>query len=550
MDLTRLKESARLELRRRCLSSLFNFCIAVMGYDDLTEGLHKGVCRFLEEPDRWKQLTLPRGFVKTWIGSIAFSVWVTLPRERGDEFPEGIGMDDKFYGLGQNARILIVSNVVANAHKIINLIRKIYERNRSLQALFPEVIPPNFNKVKWSDSEACISRSEDYTESTFEAGSIGGSTVSRHYDLIIEDDIIYAKKDDLTGKELQPNQDDIDKAIGWHKLASSLLVPGPHTRIHNIGTRWARHDVVDHIRTHEKQYKVLDISATDDGTIDGKPTWPEQYGREVLDRIRSSQGPYMFATQYLNRPMAIEDMLFKPEWLQYYVGQGELPESMRVFTTVDLAGWNESKRKNYGSRAVIITCGWCDRNHMWVLGYDVGRFNPSEVIDIIYKHNRIYEPEKIGVETDYYQKALLHFLRKEMENRGWLHMAPLRTESSVSKDLRIRALQPIASNMAIHCRPEHKDFIDEFCNYVPNDRSVRNDMLDAAAYQLQIARPGEPRAIVRKGKEEYVFRADMDKFLKWAMEGKKGKGFLDQYMPEESGDNFTNEDLEPVADWA
>lgn len=507
-----------------------------MDYDDLDDPLHREVCEYLERPSTRKQLTLPRGFLKTCIASIAYPIWMALPRIEADEFPKDAHV--KLYSLGTNIRVLVASNVVTNAGKIINKIKKVYERNQSMQVLFPEVIPQNFSNTKWSDMSACIQRSEDYTESTFEAAGVGGSAISRHYDIIIEDDLIYAKKDDLTGTELQPDQDDIDKAIGWHKLALSLFVPGPHTTLLNVGTRWAKHDLVDFIRVNEKQYEVMDISALD---AEGKPTWEAMYHQKKLDEIRAAQGPYMFATQYLNKPMSPEDMLFKPEWLQYYKTQGELPKTMRIFTTVDLAGWGTQKRSR-SSRAVVFTCGWCADNHMWVLHYDVGKFDPSEVIKIMAKHWKLFKPEIIGVEEVYYQKALGHFARKAME-RGdvpWMTIRGIKPEGSESKDLRIRGLEPIASNLAIHCKPTHKDFITEFLEYVPNSDACTKDIIDAAAYQLRIARPGEVLSKNAGNANKVYPVGSVDEFLSWAWGKRNPK---DQFGNEKTPVNaFTGEE--------
>src|SRR3990167_9457029 len=308
-ELVNMSEEVRVALRKKCLRSLFDFSVAVMGYDDIKEDLHGAVCRLLESPSARKQITLPRGFIKTWLCTIAYSIWIALPRQEADEFPLGIDPKDPFYNLGANIRILIASYVISNAMKMLGLIRKTYERNQAMMILFPAVIPENFNKQKWSNLEACVNRPDEFTEATFEAGGIGGSTTSRHYDLIIEDDLIYANKDDLTGKELQPNQEDIDKAIGWHKLATSLLVPKAYTHIHNIGTRWAKNDLIQFIVENEPDYERFHKVATLDGTLDGEPTWPEAYGTEKLKKILAAQGTYMFHTQYLNKPMSPEEML-------------------------------------------------------------------------------------------------------------------------------------------------------------------------------------------------------------------------------------------------
>lgn len=517
MNLTTMSEKQRLELRKKCLSSLFAFCVAVMGYDDITEDLHGEFCRFLEGPENRKQSTLPRSFVKTWIGTIAYSIWIALPRQEADEYPYGIDPEDKFYNLGPNIRILIASYVISNAEKMISLVRKTYESNIAMQILFPEVIPDNFNKTKWSNQSACINRPDDFTESTFEAAGIGGSSTSRHYDIIIEDDLIYANKDDFSGKELQPNQEDIDKAIGWHKIGTSLLVPGKHTRIHNQGTRWAKHDLIDYIWTFEPSYVVFRRACVDlpDEVLAGKmpdvdfdwrecePTWAAAYDLDQLEIIAQAQGPYMFATQYLLLPASPEELLFKLAWLQYYEYDSDLPKTMRIFTTVDVAEWEpQSTRKKGGCNSAILTCGWCDRHHMWILGYDYGRFNPSEVILIMAKHWKYWHPERIGVEAIYYQKALAHFAKEYMEEGKVPYMTinQLVPEGNKAKDLRIRGLEPLASNGAIHCKKRHTEFISEFSEYIPSNRMCKKDLLDTAAYQIQIARPGEPLPLENRRK--------------------------------------------------
>jgi hypothetical protein len=510
-----MTEKQRVALRKKCMRDLFPFCIAIMGYDDLIDELHGDYCRFLQGAASRKQATMPRSFVKTWIGSIAYPIWTALPRKEEDEFPYAKAWEDKFWQLGPNLRTLIASYVITNAEKMLSLIKKTYEANVAMQILFPEVIPDNFRKTRWSNQALCIQRENDATEATFEAAGIGGASTSRHYDQILEDDLIYANKDDFTGKELMPNQEDIDKAIGWHKLAMSLLVPGKHTRIHNVGTRWAKHDLVDYIWTNEPDYAIFRRACVKipDKIIAGnmpdhdlnwrelEPEWSVAYDHEQLERIARAQGPYMFATQYLLLPSSPEETLFKPSWLEYYKTDAELPSTMRIFTTIDVSEWEvNSARKKGVCNSAVLTCGWCDKHHMWILGYDYGRFNPSEVIMLMAKHWGLYKPERIGVEAVYYQKALAHFAREYMEEGKvpWMTLSQLIPENGKSKDLRIRGLEPLASNHAIHCKVEHTDFISEFIEYIPESRLCKKDLLDCCAYQIQIARPGDPLPLENK----------------------------------------------------
>ncbi len=502
-----------------------------MGFDDIIDSLHGKYCEFLSAPGNRKQATMPRSFVKTWIGSIAYPTWITLPRAEEEEFPYYKAWEDKYWQLGPDMRILIASYVITNAEKMVGLVRKTYESNRVMQMLFPEVIPHNFNRVKWSNQSACINRTNDYTESTFETAGIGGASVSRHYDLIVEDDLIYAKKDDFSEGELQPDRDDIEKAIGWHKIATSLLVPGKHTHIHNAGTRWAGKDLINFIWETEPSYKRFMRACIDLNELEHKkdwrlctPTWEEAYPIEQLDIIRAAQGPYIFATQYLLQPTSHEEHLFQIPWLQKYRFREDVPKAVRIFTTVDLAEWSDTKRKS-DCNTVILTCAWCDKHHVWLLHYDAGRFNPSEVIMKMAMHWKTFAPEKIGIEDVYYQKAIGHFAREYM-NEGkvpWMRIIGIKPEGNIHKELRIRALEPLASNLAIHCKPEHKEFIGEYSEYVPNSKLCKKDILDALAYQMQIARPGQVAAVTKRPQVlNLKFETKMDDFLKWAHDKSKG----------------------------
>ena len=94
-----------------------------MGYDDIIDSLHGSYCDFLSNPSQRKQATMPRSFVKTWVGSIAYPIWVTLPRVKENEFPYDKAWEDKYWKLGPDMRVLIASYVITNAEKMIGLIR-------------------------------------------------------------------------------------------------------------------------------------------------------------------------------------------------------------------------------------------------------------------------------------------------------------------------------------------------------------------------------------------------------------------------------------------
>ena len=70
---------------------------------------------------------MPRSWFKTWVWTIGKSIWLTLPDEAGlykSIFPYK----------GPNVRILIASNVIDNAAKMIFKIKQEWMNNERLQA--------------------------------------------------------------------------------------------------------------------------------------------------------------------------------------------------------------------------------------------------------------------------------------------------------------------------------------------------------------------------------------------------------------------------------
>jgi len=458
------------ELRELALNSLYFFGRAILGWDWLVPHVHGKVAKPLENPDNKRiQLTLPRGFLKTTFAAITYAMWRVLPPRK--EY-EKRGQKDPLHD--PNARILIVQNSRDNARKRINVIRGHIEDNDLLQELFPEIIPDKFHgsKLRWSDTHAEISRSEKHPEATWEAAGIGTSLVSRHYSEIIEDDIIAPRKDDVSGSEAIPTRDEVEKAIGFHKTAISLLANPKDGRIINIGTRWSKYDVIQYIINEQMPPFVrIDLPAIDE---DGEPTYPERFDLDTLESIKHEQGTYIYSSQYLNKPYDTDNMVFKPGWLQTY---DEAPprEDMTVYTAVDPA---ISQRKD-SDYTVVITAGITGNREFYVLGYDRERIDPSDTIDIIFDHFYQYDPEKIIVESVQYQQALAHFLEREAEDRGtYLPVEEWKPGNKKKKEARIRGLQPIAQRRKLFIRPYHRELRKELLDF---PYSQHDDVSDALA---------------------------------------------------------------------
>jgi len=503
------------KLRERAKNNFYFFAKGILDSikpeSYIVSHVHGPVCQFLSSPHRFTLLNLPRSFLKTTIGTVAYAIWRSIRNP--------------------DIRILIAMNTLENAKKRLHEIRMHWEKNRLLRALFPELVP-DFNKVRWGDECCEINRPHSFPEGTYEAIGVGGSVTSRHYDVVIEDDLVHAKKDDLTGEEAVPSREDIEKAIGWHKLVNSLFVNPAKGEIHIRGTRWAHDDHLQYVIDNEPRFKVFKMAAVklnENGDIirdeEGRyiPTYPERFPYEVLREIELSQGPYIFSTQYLNQPMDISRMDFLPEQIKTFE---HAPAKLDVYITVDPA-MGESDKGDY---AVAVACGWCvveregrEYERCYVLDYKRGHWTPDKFIQQIINLTRQYQTTElvrgIWVETGVGVQGYVKFyLQKKIDDLGLrVPVYDLKLKKSKdAKEIRIRSLQPLVARGDFLIRPWMVELRKEMLSFPGR----YDDILDAISMQRAIARPARKK-ILKKNDDPLLF----DNILKELTRG--GKGIFD-----------------------
>jgi hypothetical protein len=454
--------------------------------------VHGELCHFATHPGygRFRQATVPRSWFKTWTWTVGKSIWLTLPDE--EHLYAGI-----YPYKGNDVRILIASNVIDNAAKMVNKIKREWETNARLRAAFPELVP-DFNKTRWSDHCAEVRRNKAFQEGTYTAVGVGGSVISQHFDHIIEDDLVYARKDDFSGEELMPSQEDIDNAVGWHKLSFSLLSDPNLGCVDNVGTRWAPRDLIDYIRNRESAYSCFEICSTIDGCWpvrdDNDCTWPERYGASALMHIREAQGSRIFETQYLNRPRAGADVNFNMSYLNNHQTLEEFPQDLGYITVVDLASW---KDKRHICDNVILTGARDKSNHYWISRCDSGHYNPTQVIELIKAHQRQFK-STVYIEEVGYQESLRFFARKDMEygEEQWYDIFPFKRENFAgAKETRIHGLEPVVSNGALHVLASMAVLKRQMEDY---PYTTKIDILDVLGYLRKYARAKEGVKTVTK----------------------------------------------------
>lgn len=420
---TTLTSSEVAVLRQQAEEQFWFFSNATMDAGFYSETVHTPFCSFLQQPGRRKVAVMPRSFLKTTIVN-RFALWRAI--------------------LNPNIRILFASNTVKNAEKKVHDVMGIVESSQFFQACWPHLMP-DF-KQRWSVQGACIKRTRMYPEATFEPAGVGTNIVSRHFNLIIEDDTIAPSHDDMSGDMIMPTREEIEKAIGFHKLTTPLLVSAELDEKIVVGTRWAEDDLIQYILDSQSSgrdnYKVFSIAATDDGTWEGKPTY-HRMPKTVLNEVRAELGDYLADALYLNAPKRGERRGFKSDWIKYYKPT-DLPLGSKVLCVdpADVPNKDERKAKRQDFTAFNIST--FSPTGLFVISAFRDKMSDKEIVSKVLDLMDSGAAERFTVEINKHAH-LEEAFRDEMNRRGKWHGCSF-IKHETPKEYRIGKLSPLAES--------------------------------------------------------------------------------------------------------
>jgi len=473
---------ARLELlRRKSKDDLFIFTKEVLGYNLLEVKPHKEVCDFLldaemvtliqrlgreklpdDAPTKKKLLMLPRSTFKSTISTIAFPLKALALN------PElSIMIDNETYKNGKKFLSEIKGHIANNT-----MLKQVLTTEQGSYLLEPnESIPGGWTE----DSIILKARTRPRKEPSLFCSGVDTAATGMHPHIIIMDDLV---------SERTVNTDEqLEKTKQHYRFAFSLLEPGGILIV--IGTRYHLFDLYAEILDDPS----FDIMVRPAILENGEPFFPSRLGIAKLNELKQTQGIYIFNSQYMLNPLSSDNAVFKPEWFKFYE-DGDLPERMNLFITVDLA----ISQKESADYTVIVLSGVDPDSNIYLIEMRRGRFTPNETADHIFdlyeKYNKGRNPVlKVGVESVAFQKAMIYFLKDEMRRRGrFLPLQELRPDKD--KTRRAQSLQPWVENGAFFLPKswENGELHREMLEF-PFGR--HDDCVDAVSYIPQILRkPG------------------------------------------------------------
>lgn len=341
----------------------------------------------------------PRGHGKSTIGDVDFCITKVLRNP--------------------DIRIMIGSKTQTQASAFLKEIRTHFEQNVNLIRIFGDWKKSRDNV--WNDKEFTVNRRTVIKkEATISALGASGAVVSKHFDIIIGDDLV----------GFENARTEAQRKVLKEWFYSSLYPTlEPDGEIHILGTRYSPMDLYEDL-IKSKNYKINVQQAI---TIkDGQEysLWESKFSLEKLRSIREEAGLIIFNMQYQNNTELAKGKIFKYKYFKHFEeydidydlnrvrvkvldSQGVpywIP--VRIYMGADLAiSEDETSNNDY----FVLTVIGVDKNkNVYVLDYLKERLTFNAQLNAIldYGKNKFPMVERIGVETVQYQKSLAQEIRR------------------------------------------------------------------------------------------------------------------------------------------
>lgn len=440
------------------------------------QDLHKSIISNISSHKSTLDLA-PRGFGKSTVGDVDYCITRILR--------------------DPNIRIMIGSKTQTQAQAFLKEIRTHFEQNENLLRVFGDWKTHKDNV--WNDREFTVNRRNIIKkEATVTALGASGAVISKHFDIIIGDDLV--------GLENARTERQRANLKEWF-YSSLFPTLEPDGEIHILGTRYNPLDLYEDL-IKSGSYTVNIQKAIQ--VVDGVECslWEDKFTLEKLKQIRADSGKIIFNMQYQNDTELAKGKIFKAKYFKYYEeykldydfqtakiriknAEGvDQWKKVRVYMGADLAiSEKENEDNDY---FVLMMVGVDDEKNVYVLEYVKERltFNSQLNTIISYGRNKYPMVERIGVETNQYQKALAQELRR-------LSLLPV-ININTSKDKVTRAMRRSANfeNGKVFFR-EGMDDLEECLLLFPE--VDHDDLFDALDHAMHMADGGnEIRVLERK----------------------------------------------------
>lgn len=352
-----------------------------------------------------------------------------------------------------NVRILLVSDAQDQAKTILRSI-KAHLKGEEFQRVFGDYVT---GAEVWTETEITVNKRTSMAgEPTIMCAGIGTTMPSRHFDLIIADDLVTEDNSQTEGQRQKVH------SYFYKTLLPTLM--SPHGRMWVIGTRWHEEDLYGWLEKNDYEDSTFIMGALDDETDQSR--WEANFPTERLHRIRRGN-PAAFELQYQCRSGQAEGGIFNKEHFRYYE---KLPAEYFKWQGVDLAIGQKSHNDFFAHVTVAIDKTTKD---IYLVEYRKTRIpfpqQPKYVADRWYAHQ---DTVKVLIETNAFQLAL-----KQQMAVDYPDIPVLGRHTLKDKIARGQQVATILTDRPLFVRHQHHEFV-RFITAFPNKKGSK-DLFDA-----------------------------------------------------------------------
>jgi len=448
------KDSERCARLNKSENDFFYFCktyLAHMFFEDFS-GFHREVIEGLTNNDyRRIILAAPREHGKTHLVFLGYVLWAALFKKH-------------------NYMVIFSASSTMSRDQMFNI--KIELENN-------ELILSDFGNLQssiWRKDNIRLTNNVEIKALGAECSTRGLTRPGQRPDLIIFDDL---EKDRVAHSKVMRGN-----LYQWVKRVAIPL--GKEARLLYIGTILNYDSVLkrlmvefaDNNRWFIKKYAAILKGTIDDLRCGRKiiPLWPEYWSQEKLQEKLEEIGSAAFSTEYLNEPLSSEDMVFHPEWFEYYENH---PVNLDIITAVDPA-----VGKDTGDFSAIVTIGKDNRTGIiYVLDANGYKCSDNKLVQLIIDQWIKWNPSVILFEDVAFQSIYQRLIAREASAKGY--NLPLKgvKPAGKSKDTRIRPLADPIENKVLQFKTSQQLLIGQMEQYHPNLNNP-DDLVDALAYAV------------------------------------------------------------------
>lgn len=337
----------------------------------------------LQTENAYTLLLAPRGWGKSEICDIAYTVW-RIVKDR-------------------SITIAIISKTETAAKQILKKIKETLEYNEIVNHLWGSFS----QKQGWTMRQITVSgRMKAIKDPTVYVTGAGGQMASYHFDIILVDDAAVEEN----SRTLEARE----SLITWFGNTVENAT-NPEHEIHVIGTRYHQEELYGHL-IENGGYEVL---ITDCWVMDEddnyESRWPEVWPKEKLLEKRKRIGERNFNLQFRNNADLVTGGVFRPEWIDdnrfdFHKDKDFKNEkdACLCYQSVDLAFGTKQSHDYFVVLTVLYNRG---TKNFWVVDIDRKRYTPKQHLDVVLKNYNKWQPSKVIIESNNYQKAFCYMVQ-------------------------------------------------------------------------------------------------------------------------------------------